>query len=100
MKYRHLAVVVAAMAAGGGRAQAVTDTVFQYSSAKTGWLTINPTELTPESNVITYSASNSSLAISGGVIGCFYSALHLPQGAKIGQVAIWYLSDAGGSDIQ
>jgi hypothetical protein len=83
-----------------GAAHAITVTVFKYSSPKSGWLTINPSDLVPESNVITYSAGSASLVLNGSVAGCFFAPLHLPQGARMGQVIIWYLSDAGGSDLQ
>jgi hypothetical protein len=83
-----------------GTAQAITDTVFTYSPARTGWYTINPADLVADNQAATYTVGTASLAESGTGSFCYLGGVHLPHGAKIGQVAIWYISDVGGADIQ
>jgi len=98
--WRFTLTVIAATTAIIGTAQAVTDTAFKYSTAKTGYFTINPGDLIPNSSSATYDLTISALTAVGSVTGCFYAGVHLPNGARIGQVAIWYVSGATGGDLQ
>ena len=52
--WRFTLTVIAATTAIIGTAQAVTDTAFKYSTAKTGYFTINPGDLIPNSSDATY----------------------------------------------
>ena len=71
-----------------GTAHAITDTAFVYSAPKTGYRTLNPGDLAPGYQDSQYSMSPSTLIHGTGP--CYLAGVHLPQGAKIKQVAVWY----------
>ena len=76
-----------------GTAIAVTDTNFTYSTTKTGYLTIHPMDLAPDSNgsaddyFIDFAAAN--LATSAG--NCYNTGVNLPQLAKVISVQTYYV---------
>jgi hypothetical protein len=75
---------------------AVTSTDFTYSTAKTGYLIIQPSDALPNNS--TYAggyAIQPGLACTNG--GCAFKVpIHLPQGAKIVSLAVYYSQpDAG-----
>lgn len=78
-----------------GAATAVTGNNFTYKSPKTGWYTVAPGDLKPEaSDAQTIQYSTSTIFFSSGKApgeaNCFFTSLHLPQGAMIKSVASIY----------
>ena len=94
---RRLALVAAgglvAALSFGGVAQAITDSVFKYSSPKTGALMLSPADFVPSS---TGSASDYSMSVTGGITTasagqvCFLAPVHLPQAATITQLKAFH----------
>ncbi len=83
---------VAALVAAGS-AKAITDTVFKYSTAHTGYLTLHPMAFAPDgpnsadSYFIDWDAG--SLQNSGNR-ACFSTGVNLPQAAAVTAVAGWF----------
>ena len=83
----------------GGAAQAVTDTVFRYSTPKNGYFTIDRMAMTPAD---TDAADNFSIETGNGQglrangPQCFNSGVNLPQHATIVKMTVWYSSVAEG----
>lgn len=72
-----------------GTAQAVTDTVFQYSTPKTGYVTFQAQNFTPRSSTTEFNSSAGNGLVP--TAGAFFSTpLQLPQGAKITALTVWY----------
>jgi hypothetical protein len=99
---RHAAVAVAGSVlvalSFSGVAQAITDNVFRYSSTKTGFYGISSLDLTPQNSD---TAPNYSSDAAAGLFkllqnGCFGTGIHLPNGATITAVRVWYASGATG----
>jgi hypothetical protein len=98
---------LAVAAAGGllvalslsGVAQAVTDTIFQYTAAKTGYFAIHPMAMVPDGadSASTYHVgwNGAGLHTTGG--GCFSTSVNLPNGATMTALDIWYSSGTGGN---
>ncbi len=90
----------AAFAAGGalavlfisGAAVAVTDTNFTYTTAKTGYYGIDAGAMAPAEGVLTYTNTPEMGLMTSGGLGCFTTAVNLPQGATIKGLAIYYSS--------
>jgi hypothetical protein len=82
-----------------GAAQAITDTVFKYSTPKNGNFTIDRMAMTPADE---NAAANFSIETGNGqglrATGpqCFNAAVNLPQGATIVRMTVWYSSVAEG----
>jgi hypothetical protein len=100
---RHWRALGATLAAGAvamqiiGAAHAATDTIFKYTTPKTGALTLLAAAFTPAQHTSSWSNIGSSLDGAGGST-CFFAAVNLPQGAKITNLAVWYAkNDSGGS---
>jgi hypothetical protein len=99
MKGWHVGVAAAiATVSVIGTARAITDKVFTYSSAKTGFYTINANEVTPQSSGVTYASNINQLSVTAQTNVCFAAAVHLPQAATITQMTVWYQSGAGAFD--
>src|SRR5262249_30841050 len=77
-----------------GTAQAITDSAFNYSTAKVGYYSINPEALAPENGGIGYSNSFQELDLISGIT-CFSTGLNLPQGSKMQTAIYWYASGNG-----
>jgi hypothetical protein len=80
-----------------GAAQAATEAVYRYSSPKTGHFGIDNTDLSPDgSNSLAY-FNEWDIAISPdeGKRACFNAGIHLPQGAIITQLRVFYEGAAG-----
>ena len=98
---------LAVAAAGGllvalslsGVAQAVTDKIFQYTTAKTGYFAIHPMAMVPDGaeSASTYHVgwNGAGLHTTGG--GCFSTSVNLPNGTTMTGLAIWYSSGTGGN---
>jgi hypothetical protein len=83
--------VTAALLLSGG-AQAITDSVFKYSTVKTGWYSIPTAAMVPTTDTWAYSDSvfGSELSNSGGA--CFSAGVNLPEGATVTEIRAWYKS--------
>ena len=82
-----------------GAAQAVTDTVFKYSTPKNGNFTIDRMAMTPADtdaadNFTIETGTGQGLRANGPQ--CFNAAVNLPQGATIVRMTVWYSSVAEG----
>lgn len=81
-----------------GATQAANDTIYKYSTPKTGFYTIDHTAMIPTSSSMNYTSSFAdSLHLTTDSSSCFGAAVNLPQGAKITAVSIAYRSGAGGN---
>jgi hypothetical protein len=91
--YPRLAAGLAAGAIAGlflsGVAYAVTSNVFRYSVPKTGWYSINPSDLSPDFEGRTYTINYTSGSIASNSSGCFQTGLHLPDRATITGLSAW-----------
>jgi hypothetical protein len=80
----------------GGIAHAITDTIFQYKTPKTGYFSISPMAFAPEQagyvNAFIIDAPASvSPTPEHGI--CMVAGLNLPDGAQIRSFAAWVSSD-------
>ena len=96
--WRITAAAIVGVIAAIGTAEAITDTAFIYSTAKTSWVSINPSDLAPDQNGVSYHITPAELFVTATTTSCFEGGVHLPQGATITQVAVWFRSSVG-SDI-
>lgn len=92
-------ILVFGVALGGG-AQAVTDTIFKYTSPKTGYLSLGPGAFSLDG----YNNDNTKLTSIGGIFGsdpmnmmgsCGLAGVNLPQGAKVTAINFWATSTSG-----
>ena len=75
----------------GGTAFAITSPDFTYSSAKAGYQAIHPMDLSAGSGDTAYQVISSPARLIGD--GCFNTGIHLPQGATVLDIAVYYKSD-------
>jgi hypothetical protein len=74
-----------------GAAQAVTDTVFKYSTPKTGYLAFAGNAFTPLDDMTGFYVNNRrELRVKADDFVCFATPVHLPQGADMTSLAVWY----------
>jgi hypothetical protein len=79
-----------------GTAQAANDTVYKYSTPKTGYFTIDHTTMVPTASGVNYAGSFAdSLRLTAASGTCFGAGVHLPHGAKITAVSVAYRSGNG-----
>lgn len=86
----------------GGVAHAITESIFRYNNPKTGYFSIGPMALAPDSDVsATRYTVNSPLSAfpSAAGVTCFVSGINLPNNAQIKTFSIWYSSDANSSVV-
>ena len=78
-----------------GAAQAVTDSVFKYSAPKIGNYSISVAEMSAQSygNVFSIDFFNGRLFGAG----CYTTGVHLPQGAKITFLTVYYRGGDNGN---
>jgi hypothetical protein len=73
-----------------GAAHAITDTVFKYSTPKTGQLSLDPMAFAPASYI---DADQYSMNWDGGIMTtnatCFNTGVNLPQGSNITALTMW-----------
>jgi hypothetical protein len=81
-----------AVVAGMGSAGAVTDIIFKYKTPKTGYFTVGPMSLIPDSAGATgdYVSNYAAGTFTGQ--GCFNTGVNLPNGATITKIAVSYKS--------
>lgn len=78
----------------GGLARAITDTVFHYSTPQTGYYSISPMALVPNSGSTGYSTTEQSIFTSPtGTYGCFVTGVNLPDRARIAELRTWAATD-------
>jgi hypothetical protein len=91
---RNIAVVAAsglvAALFASGTAQAITDTIFKYSTAQTGYLVIPAGAFTPQRSGISYINTGDLLSPSSTDQVCFTGPVNLPNGAKMTTLTVWY----------
>jgi hypothetical protein len=78
----------------GGAAQAITNTVFRYSTPQRGYLMLDPVGFVPLTNEGPGSY-NIFYYYSGGISttaanSCFGKSIELPQGARLTSLQVWY----------
>jgi hypothetical protein len=102
VRLRLLAIIatgfIAALAMGG-TAVAITGTEFLYSSTKTGFLSIHPMDLAPDSNNAQYSNDYLFPTLFAANVSCYSTGVNLPHGSRITQLAVWYSSPAGSDPV-
>jgi len=94
-RFTNLAAAAAALFASALPAAAITDSKFQYSTDQLGFYSISPMDMSPDgSNTAAKSWFSSwyGAALTGD--GCFQTGVHLPTGAKIVEVRVWYTKSA------
>jgi hypothetical protein len=74
-----------------GSAKAITDTVFKYSTPKTGFLAIPAAAFSPYTDTDEYYNNGDYLYPTTGGGACFKAPVNLPAGAKMTALAMWYL---------
>jgi hypothetical protein len=94
---------LALVAAGGvlaalslsGVAQAVTDTIFRYTTTKTGYFGIDFMAMAPSNAAAAdnYQIGNLTGLTATGV-RCFNTGVNLPHGARMTQLVVWTTSGA------
>jgi hypothetical protein len=96
---------ILAAAAILGAAQAATDTIFRYSTPRTGYFGIHSMALSPQGDgSLDYRSpwETEGLTVRPMNDGCFSAGVHLPHGATITQLRVFYksdpLDDVGGPD--
>src|SRR4051794_14416092 len=77
-----------------GDAQAITDTVFKYSAAKTGRLPIPAAAFTPEGSAVKYVNLGGELGPLTTSDACFHAPVNLANGAKMTTLVTYYASNA------
>jgi hypothetical protein len=77
-----------------GAANAINSAVFRYSAEQTGYLVIPAAAFVPNVPSTVYNNGGDFLESTG--LTEFYAPVHLPHGAKITQLAIWYSRDGVG----
>ena len=84
-----------------GVAQAVTDTIFQYTAPKTGYSSISVMAMAPGSTSSgdAYSSIWSSPGHLTAASGCFMTGVNLPNSARMTQLTVWTTSGAGSDPI-
>lgn len=83
------AVLVALLLSGA--ANAITDTVFRYSTPQTGYLALPANVFTPLDDSTAYSVTNrSQLRLDTDDFACFVTPVNLPQGADMTNLTVWY----------
>lgn len=82
-----------------GAAHAITDTVFKYTTPKTGYYTLDPIAFAPSQPTDTYVIGDVPDAVydTSGLSKCFGTGVNLPQGATMTAFAAWYSSDVNGN---
>jgi hypothetical protein len=97
---RHVVAVVAGIAIGSllvGSAAAITDTSFQYTHPKTGYLNVSSMAFAPDSlqgaTDDYFNTWNESLT-NQAAGRCFNAGVSLPQGATMTKITFYYRSDA------
>lgn len=88
------ATAIAALASADA-ANAVTDTIFQYKTPKTGYFSVSPEALAPENSdgAKVYLNAPNLVRPTFGAAVCMVTGVNLPNGASIKAVTAWVSSD-------
>lgn len=96
---RDIAIVLSAAAVLGlslnGTAKAITDTIFKYTTAKTGYLQIPASAFTPNNLTNNYANDAVQITPSTNNLTCFSAPVNLPHGAKMTSWSLMQRSGAG-----
>jgi hypothetical protein len=80
-------------------ARAITDTIFHYSSPKTGFYSIHQLAMSPDNTESTTGYSNvGDDRLTVNVASCFNTGINFPQGATVTAAAIWYSNSSSSVD--
>ncbi len=88
--------IAAGLAAGAiiglflsGAAQAITESVFQYSTPQNGYYSIHPASLSPQhlDQPLNYFIGDE---LTTNNVRCFQTGVNLPDGAKLTALRVWY----------
>jgi hypothetical protein len=90
-----LAAGIVAAIVLSGVAYAITGNAFIYSRAKPGYFSIHPASLAPFNDTISYQSSSGPPA-QVQANGCLTTGVHLPDGAKITGLSVWYAANTVG----
>ena len=82
-----------------GVAHAITDTVFQYSTPKTGYLSLAPFAFGTASNNVSYDITPNYMSSSEVGDVCMLAGVNLPHRATISQVTAWFASSSGHAKV-
>jgi hypothetical protein len=88
-----IAAVSGALAAGAllsPAAQAITDTVFRYSTPKTGSFMVPAAALSRAADGVAYSNNGFSVTTSHSAQVCFQAPVNVPHGAELTSLTAWY----------
>jgi hypothetical protein len=81
----------AAMLFLSGAAHAITDTIFRYSAPRTGYYSMQGQVFLPrDSTAASGYASSLGSGLTVTAVAFFSTPVHLPQGAKLTALALWY----------
>lgn len=83
-----------------GAAHAITDTVFKYTTPKTGFLAFPPAAFAPAGGTYNIYNDGSILQVNTNNTTCLVAPVNLPQGATMTGLAIWYAKISGTVDLK
>lgn len=79
-----------------GKAGAITDTIFKYSTTKTGYFSISAVAFSPNISTNQYYFQNQvDLRPSTNDLMCFAAPIFLPHGARMTEVRFWHANYNG-----
>ena len=78
-----------------GGAKAITDTIFKYTTPKTGYLQIPASAFTPDNLTNNYSNDAVQITPSTNNLTCFSAPVNLPHGVKMTSWSLMQKSGAG-----
>jgi hypothetical protein len=91
------ATALGAAAIFAGSAGAVTDNVFRYSTAKTGYLGISVAAFVPMSSTTQFINNGVGIQATTTNQTCLQAPVNLPQGAVMKNVAVAYTANGSGT---
>jgi hypothetical protein len=91
-------IAAIALAAAAGTALAATDTIYRYTTPRTGHLTIHPAAMAAGGSNMQFGNIVDSVRLSANSGSCFNTGVNLPNGATITRATMYY-SKFGASSI-
>jgi hypothetical protein len=84
----------------GGTAEAITDTVFKYSTVQTGYLTVPAAAFVSESSADQFAQNGVTIQPATTNTLCMDAPVNLPEGAKMTTIGVWYATNGGLMQVQ
>lgn len=78
-----------------GTAKAITDTIYKYSTPKTGFYTIHPAAFTPDQSTRSFDMGWGLGVSSSDGNTCFNASINLPSGVTVTELDSWFKSTSG-----